>query len=65
MLEGAIMEVEMTTQIGEILDSFDETVAIQLSPTVFVIRSPVTPLTPLGFVHVYRSKLGKIDCALG
>ena len=63
-LEGGILEVDMNTQINEILDSTHDTVAFRLSPRVFVIRNPVTPITPLGFVHVYKSELGKIDCGL-
>ena len=58
------MDVDMNTQLSEILDSTVETVAFQLSPRVLVIRHPVTPITPLGFVHVYKSELGKIDCGL-
>ena len=52
----------MKSQLDEILDTEDETVAYQLSNKLFVIKTPVSALSPLGFVHSYRTDLGKIDC---
>lgn len=40
----------------------NKSIGYQLSPSTFIIESPVTTLCPLGFVHVYVSDLGKIDC---
>ena len=44
--------------------SSDGFIGYKLSPKVFVIKDSVTSLTPLGWVHVYVSDLGKIDCGL-
>ena len=54
----------MNAQLDEILGSTAEVAALQLSPRLFVIRTGITPITPLGFVHVYKTELGKIDCGL-
>ena len=54
----------MNAQLDEIFGSTAEVAALQLSPRLFVIRTGITPITPLGFVHVYKTELGKIDCGL-
>ena len=63
-IEGAILEETMKSQLREIIDSTDadETIAFQLSNKVMVVKTPVSALSPLGFVHVYKTDLGKIDC---
>ena len=53
----------MRSQIEDILDSSDQ-VGFQLTPKVFAIKTGISSLSPLGFVHVYRTDLGKIDCGL-
>ena len=63
-LDRAFLGAEMNAQLDEILGSTAEVAALQLSPRLFVIRTGITPITPLGFVHVYKTELGKIDCGL-
>ena len=63
-LNGAIFGAEMNAQLDQILDSTAEVAALQLTPRLFVVRTRVTPISPLGFVHVYKTELGKIDCGL-
>ena len=42
----------------------DGIVGYQLSQQVFIVRDEITSLAPLGWVHVYKSDLGKIECSL-
>ena len=63
-LDRAFLGAEMNAQLDEILGSTAEVAALQLSPRLFVIRTGITPITPLGFVHVYKTELCKIDCGL-
>ena len=51
----------MRKQLAEMMID-DKSIGYQLSPNIFVIACPITSLCPLGYVHVYVSDLGKIDC---
>ena len=62
-LDDAIVEEDMKNQLEVILHTaVDGVVGHQLSNKVFVIKSEVSPMSPLGQVHVYKSDLGKINC---
>ena len=55
----------MRNHLEEVMkSSTDGIVGYKLSPKVFIIKTPVSALSPVGWVHVYRSDLGKIDCGL-
>jgi hypothetical protein len=64
-LEGAQIDEEMGSELDAIMTiATDGLLGYKLSPKVFVIKDRVTSLTPLGWVHVYRSDLGKVECSL-
>ena len=62
-LDDFIVEQDMRNQLEGILDNaVNGIVGHQLSDKVFVIKTEISPISPLGQVHVYKSDLGKIDC---
>ena len=64
-LDGATSDADMRNHLEEVMkSSTDGIVGYKLSPKVFIIKTPVSALSPVGWVHVYRSDLGKIDCGL-
>ena len=57
----------MTHQVENILNlavAEDGLVGYQLTSQVFVIKDAVSAINPLGWIHVYRTELGRIDCSL-
>ena len=60
-LDEAILDGDMKNQLDELMSS---TIGYQLSSNLYIIKSQISPLCPLGFVHVYVTDLGKIDCGL-
>ena len=61
-MKGATLEDDMRSQIDQILQSEDGVVGYQLSRKVFAVKAPVSSMCPLGFVHVYKTDMGKIEC---
>ena len=61
-VDEAVLSQEVKDQIEVLLSSCDGVVGYQLSAKVFVIKTEILPMSPLGHIHVYRSDLGKIDC---
>ena len=62
-LDDFIVEQDMRNQLEGILDNaVNGIVGHQLFDKVFVIKTEISPISPLGQVHVYKSDLGKIDC---
>ena len=58
-VDEAIIDENMKNQVEELMSA---TIGYQLNPNLFIIKSQISPLCPLGFVHVYVTDLGKIDC---
>jgi hypothetical protein len=64
-LGDAQLEPEMVSSLEKLTSlASDGVVGYQLSQQVFVVRDKITSLAPLGWVHVYKSDLGKIECSL-
>ena len=63
-LDSAVIDKEMRNNIERILDSCDESIGYKLNPKNFVVRTAISTLSPLGWVHVYKTVMGKIDCGL-
>lgn len=64
-LIGAQIDEEMVKCIARVTAmERGGVVGYQLSPQVFVIKDRVTSLSPMGWVHVYKTDLGKIECSL-
>lgn len=61
-LKGATLEEDMRNQIEMMLQSEEGVVGYQLSPKVFAVKAPVSSMCPLGFVHVYKTDMGKLEC---
>ena len=61
-MKGATLEDDMRSQIEKILQSEDGVVGYQLSPKVFAVKAPISSMRPLGFVHVYKTDMGKLEC---
>ena len=54
----------MRNSIERALDSSAENIGHKLNSKNFVVRTAVSTLSPLGWVHVYKTEMGKIDCGL-
>ena len=64
-LFSAVIDREMHNTIDGLLDSSSNNIIEhKLNSKSFVIGTPVSTLTPLGWVHVYKTDMGKIDCGL-
>ena len=64
-LGDAQLEPEMVASLEKLISlASDGVVGYQLSQQVFIVRDMRTSLSPLGWVHVYKSDLGKIECSL-
>ena len=61
-MKGATIEDDMKSQLDQILQSEDGVVGHQLTANVFAVKAPVSSMCPLGFVHVYKTDMGKIEC---
>ena len=54
----------MSNTIERFLDTSPDIIGFKLDSKNFIVRTPISTLSPLGWVHVYRSEIGKIDCGL-
>ena len=60
-----MLDVDMKKDVNNLIDSSkDGIVGYKLSSRVYVILTEVSTLSPLGWIHVYLTDLGKIDCGL-
>ena len=62
-LDEAILEEDMKNQVDSLMEGH-EIPGYQLNHNTYVIKAAVSPQCPLGFVHVYVTDMGKIECAL-
>ena len=60
------IDKEMVDRLEEVLAlaPSDGVVGYRLSPAVYAVRDKVSSLTPHGWVHVYKSDMGKLECGL-
>ena len=64
-LATAVIDTEMRHSLTRLIDSSaDDKIGYKLNSKSFMIQTPITTLSPLGWVHVYKSDIGKIDCGL-
>ena len=64
-LQDAVLDQDMRDQLDSLMAmGQDGEIGSKLSSSVFVIMESVSPISPLGWVHVYKSDLGKIECSL-
>ena len=65
-LGDAQVDKDMQSRLDGVLDlaSSEGVTGYQLSPAVYALRDKVSPLSPLGWVHVYKSDMGKLECSL-
>ena len=63
-LASAVIDKEMSNTIERFLDTPPDSIGFKLDSKNFIVRTPISTLSPLGWVHVYRSEVGKIDCGL-
>ena len=59
---GGTLDEEMREQLDHALSSSDGIVGYQLTSKLFIVKAEVSAMCPLGWVHVYKSELGKIEC---
>ena len=59
-----MIDEEMIDSIERVLDSSPERIGYKLNSKIFIVRTDVSTLSPLGWVHVYKSEIGKIECGL-
>ena len=60
-----MIDTEMSNAIERTLDSCAEnTIEHKLNSKNFVVRTAVSTLSPLGWVHVSKTEMRKIDCGL-
>ena len=64
--DAVLVDQEMQSRLDRVmaLASSEGVAGYQLSPSVYVLRDQVSTLSPLGWVHVYKSDIGKIECSL-
>ena len=65
-MDEANIDKEMKERLEEVvaLAPADGVVGYRLSPAVYAVRDKVSSLTPHGWVHVYKSDMGKLECGL-
>ena len=53
----------MRNQLENIFSAADNgVVGHQFTSKVYVVKTEVSPMSPLGQIHVYKSEIGRIDC---
>ena len=64
-LNQARVDEEMKTHMDSVLAlPTDGVIGYQISTKVFAIKDTVSTLSPLGWVHIYKTDLGKLHCSL-
>ena len=65
-MKEAVIDSELEKRLQEVLAvaPADGVVGYQLSSTVYAVRDIVTSSTPHGWVHVYKTEIGKLECSL-
>ena len=65
-MNDAQVDKDMQSRLDAVLAlaSSEGVTGYQLSPAVYALRDKVSTLSPLGWVHVYKSDIGKLECGL-
>ena len=62
-LKSAILDVDARNSLKALLESCkDNIVGFMLDSACFVIKTDISSISPLGWVHVYKNDVGKIEC---
>ena len=59
-----MLDQEGRDRIERALDSYPDKIGYKLNAKNFVVQTQVSSISPLGWVHVYKTDIGKLECSL-